>query len=306
MYDHNSKGISYTAGFFMLIAFTIGAIFIANTIGIQVWTMMTGKNYQQYLSGMTDPANAGAYKVLQAINELTGYFLPAVVVAHLLHKQPMKLLGFSPVITAKQIGLVFFITVAAVFIGGALSYVNHEIPIPADWRIKFDELEESYKKQSEAILALKNSGDYILALIVMAFIPALCEETLFRGGLQNFLTRSTRSPLLSIIIVSIIFSAAHFSFYGFLFRFSLGAVLGLIYNYSGKLWLSILAHFLNNAFVVTLFYIYTRQGKPLDQAMEESASSYWGFLLLPVLIGLFMVFKRISFGSEILTKQSNN
>lgn len=140
----------------------------------------------------------------------------------------------------------------------------------------------------------------------MGFVPAFCEETLFRGGLQNFLTRSTRNPWLSVIIVSLIFSAAHFSFYGFLFRFLLGAVLGFIYYYSGNLWLSILAHFINNAFVVTVYYIYIRQGKPAAAAMAESNSSYWGLLALPVLILLFMTFKRLSYGSELLTRQSNN
>lgn len=306
MYDNNSKGISYTAGFFMLIAFAITGIFLANIIGLQVWTAMTGKNYAEYLSGMTDPANANLYKIIQAINELIGYFFPALIVAYLLHRQPVKLLGFTSGITIRQIGLVCLITAAALFAGGALSYINHEIPIPADWKMEFDKMETSYNQQAQAILGLKSFGDYTLALVVMAFLPAFCEETLFRGGLQNFLTRSTRSPWIAILIVSLIFSAAHFSFYGFLFRFLLSIVLGWLYNYSGKLWLSILAHFINNALAVTVFYIYTRQGKPLDQAMDESASSYWGLFALPVLIGLFLVFKRISYGSELLTKQTNN
>jgi membrane protease YdiL (CAAX protease family) len=155
-------------------------------------------------------------------------------------------------------------------------------------------------------MQMKNASDYVLALIVMGFVPAFCEETLFRGGLQNFLTRSTRSPVLAIVIVSAIFSAAHFSFYGFLFRFFLGAVLGLIYYYSGRLWLSILAHFINNAVVVTVYYVNTRQGKQLTDAANDPTTSYWGLLALPVLIVLFMAFKRLSYGSELLTKQANN
>src|SRR5437762_10982818 len=137
------------------------------------------------------------------------------------------------------------------------------IPITESLKLKFTKMEADYNKQVEAIIGLNNAGEYILALIIMAFLPALCEETLFRGGLQNFLTRSTKMPWLSIIIVSLIFSAAHFSYYGFLSRVFLGIVLGLLYQYSGRIWLNIIAHFFNNAFALTAVYIYKMQGKPL-------------------------------------------
>jgi len=304
MYDSNSKGISYTAGFFMLIAFAIAGIIFFGQIATQVWVAITGKSADAYLSGMSDPANSNIYKLVQVINML-GFFIPAMIAAHVLNKQPFKLLGFSTRITIKQIGVVCFIIAAALFVGSALSYINQEIPIPVSWKTYFDKLEDDYMEQANAVMAMKNTGDYVLALIIMGFVPAFCEETLFRGGLQNFLTRSTRSPWLAIIIVSLIFSAAHFSFYGFLFRFFLGAVLGLIYYYSGRLWLSILAHFINNAVVVTVYYVYAQQGKTGNEAMTGSNSSYWGLLALPVLIGLFMLFKRMSYGSELLTKQTN-
>lgn len=304
MYDNNSKGISYTAGFFMLIAFAIAGIVFANLVAAQVWVAATGKSVADSLTSMHDPANSNIYKIMQVINML-GFFFPALVTANVISKQPLKLLGFSPRISIKQVGIVIFIVAAALFVGGSLSYLNQEIPIPADWKIKFDRFENEYKEQANAILRMKNAGDYILVVIVMAFVPAFCEETLFRGGLQNLLTRSTRSPLLAIIIVSLIFSAAHISYYGFLFRFFLGIVLGLTYYYSGRLWLSILAHFLVNGVVITQEYIY-RDQPANDAANNDPTSSYWGLLALPVLIVLFMTFKRLSYGSELLTKQSNN
>ena len=128
----------------------------------------------------------------------------------------------------------------------------------------------------------------------MAFLPALCEEALFRGGLQNFLTRGTAMPWMSIIVVSILFSLAHFSFYGFLSRFFLGIVLGALFHYSGKLWLSILAHFINNALAITVLYISIQQGKPLEEAMKQDATSFWGILAVPVVIILFIIFKTTS------------
>lgn len=295
MYDNDSKGISYTAGFFMLIAFAIAGLVLASTLGAQVWHQMTGKSFTEMQKGMSDPANSDVMKIIQAITAIIGFFVPTVVTAALLNKRPMKLLGFSSTdIKLSQVGLVILLVGASLLVATSLSYLTNNTPIPDGWKIKFDRLEDEYNRQVSAIISLKNSKDYIIALIIMAFLPALCEETLFRGGLQNFLTRGTNMPWLSIVVVSILFSLAHFSFYGFLSRFFLGVVLGALFHYSGKLWLSILAHFINNALAITVLYISIQQGKPLQEAMKQDATSFWGILAIPVVIGLFIALKRIS------------
>lgn len=294
IYDNNSKGVSYSAGFFMLIAFAVAGLIIASLIGAQVWTGMTGKSIKDFSTGNFDVSDSAAYKVMQVLNQIIGYFLPALIAAGMLSSRPTRLLGYAATPKWSQIGLVILIFVVSLVFSGGLSYVNHHIPIPADWKIKFDKWEADYISQVDKIVYMKNAGDFLLALIVMALLPAICEETLFRGGLQNFLARATKRPWLSIIIVSLIFSAAHFSFYGFLYRLFLGIVLGLLFHYSGKLWLSILGHFLNNALVLAILYINTTQGVASKEAMKTEVSGWWGLLVLPVLIILFKQYKRVS------------
>jgi len=295
MYDSNSKGISYTAGFFMLIAFAVAASIIAVFISIPIWTGMTGQGFKDFEKGMSDPANSNAIKVIQSVTFVIGFLLPAIFTAYLLNRKPMGLLGFSRKINWKQIGIVCAIMVSALFVSAFLAYVNGILPVSESLKLRFDKMENAYNKQVEAIIGLNSFGEYILALIIMAFLPALCEETLFRGGLQNFLTRSTKMPWLSIIIVSILFSAAHFSFYGFLPRLFLGVILGLLYEYSGRLWLNIIAHFVNNALAVTAIYVLKTQGKSLKEAVGDNESSaWWGIFLLPAVIGLFIVFRKIA------------
>jgi len=298
MYDNDSKGISYSAGFFMLIGFAITGIILASIISIPIWTNMTGRSIKEMEIGLTDPANSNAVRIIQSITAVVGFLLPAILTAFLLNRKPMKLIGFQGKISWKQVGLVLAIMFVAVIVSGFLSYVNEMIPITESLKLKFEKMEADYNKQVEAIIGLNNAGEYILALIIMAFLPALCEETLFRGGLQNFLTRWTKMPWLSIIIVSILFSLAHFSFYGFLSRFFLGAVLGLLYQYSGKIWLNILAHFFNNAFALTALYVYKLQGKSLEDAINDKSSTFWGILALPIVIVLLMVFKKITATKE--------
>lgn len=206
----------------------------------------------------------------------------------------MRLLGFSTRIRPGQIGLVVFIMLLALLVSSGLSYINHSISIPADWKQIFDKMELDYNRQVEAIVGLNDLSDFLVSIVVMAFLPALCEETLFRGGLQNFLARSTRNSWFAIIAVSLIFSAVHFSYYGFIPRLFLGMVLGLIYHYSGRLWLSIIAHFTNNILALSMLYYYKSQGKSLQEAVDQSNESVWGLFALPLVIGLFIYFKKVS------------
>ena len=295
MYDNNSKGISYTAGFFMLIAFAIACIIAAGLISEPIWRAMTGKSIEVIRDNAVQPSDSDAMKVMQVIAALVGFLLPGIITASMLSRKPFQLLGFSTGARPNQAGITLVIILVAMAISiFALAYLNRLIPLPADWKIRADQWEADYNRQAQAILSLKTSKDYVIALIVMAFLPAVCEEALFRGGLQNFLTRSTGRPILSIIVVSLIFSAVHASFYGFLPRLFLGAVLGIIFHYSGKLWLSILAHFINNGLAITILFLSVRQGRPMEETMQQNSSSWWGILLLPALVALIIHFRKIS------------
>jgi membrane protease YdiL (CAAX protease family) len=60
----------------------------------------------------------------------------------------------------------------------------------------------------------------------LAAAPALFEEVLFRGGFQQVFVGWTKNKWAGIIITSILFSAIHFSYFGFLPRLALGIGIG--------------------------------------------------------------------------------
>jgi membrane protease YdiL (CAAX protease family) len=295
MNDKDSKGISYMAGFFILIACAIGGLMLASALGGVVWQQMTGLSFAEMPNSFKNPAYSDAMKVIQGMTAILGFFVPTLVVAAMLNRRPFKLLGFSgPPITMKQVVLVILLIGVSLLVATSLSYLTNSTPIPDAWKVRFDRLEEEYNRQVSAIISLRTAKDYIIGLVILAFVPALCEETLFRGGLQNFLSKGTGRPWVAIVIVSILFSLAHFSFYGFLSRLFLGLVLGALFHYSGKLWLSILAHFINNALAITVLYISIQQGKPMEEAMKQDATSFWGVMAIPVVVILFVALKRAS------------
>jgi membrane protease YdiL (CAAX protease family) len=101
-------------------------------------------------------------------------------------------------------------------------------------------------------------------------------------------------PWLVIFITSIVFSAIHFSWYGFIPRIALGMMLGGIFYYTGNLWYSIAAHFFNNALMVTILYAQHLSGKPVDMEVGNSAPWWSGLIGLGLVILLFRRLQKVS------------
>ena len=156
-------------------------------------------------------------------------------------------------------------------------------------------METAREAQEAALIQINSLPRYIISLFIIALLPGIFEETFFRGGMQNFLTRWFKSPWVAIILTSIIFSLIHLSYYGFLVRFGLGVILGLLYYYSGSLWLSILFHFLFNGVQVTALYIMNLSGG-VKQAkdLEKGFPAWLGIIALVLLLYLFQQYKRAS------------
>lgn len=294
MYDPNSKGISYGNALLILIGLWFAGFIVGSVITIPIWMAMTGKSLMKMPTEMLLPENVNALRIIQVISTAAIFFLPAYFTALIVNRKPLKLLGFNTRFNAKQLLLSLVIIFCAALVAGSLAEINEMIPIPKSLEVLFKKLEDDYSSQVEAISNMKTFGDYIISIVMIALLPAVFEETFFRGGMQNLLTRSTKNPWLSIIITSIIFSIIHLSYYGFLARVCLGIVLGLIYYYSRSIWLNIAAHFFNNAFAVTQLYVLLQKGKTVKDAMDDKWPIWAGLIAAVALYALFVVFKKLS------------
>lgn len=121
-----------------------------------------------------------------------------------------------------------------------------------DW-IRSSELEATLL--TEAFLTMNNVTDLFQNLFLMALIPAIGEELLFRGILQKLLYKWTKNIHVSVLIIAFLFSAIHLQFLGFFARFLLGAFLGYIYIWGRSIYLPMIAHFINNALAILIAYL---------------------------------------------------
>ena len=151
--------------------------------------------------------------------------------------------------------------------------------------------EEKIAGLTEQLLASGNSfGGLALNLLVMAIVPALGEELLFRGVIQNSLAKNLNNKLLAVWITAFLFSAIHFQFYGFIPRMLLGAYFGYLLIWSKSIWLPVTAHLANNATIV-LFYFFMKGKNPwVDlETVGVAGSPLWIIWITGSML-LFMLF----------------
>lgn len=98
---------------------------------------------------------------------------------------------------------------------------------------------------SEDMAELFTSIEIVPALIIVAVLPAICEEILFRGILL-FTLKDIKSNYKVVAISGILFGAFHLSIFRFLPTAILGVVITIIMLKTRNILLPILFHFLNN------------------------------------------------------------
>jgi membrane protease YdiL (CAAX protease family) len=152
-------------------------------------------------------------------------------------------------------------------------------------RAKEDQLAEFTK----AVTQFHTVPDMLLGLLVIALLPAIGEELVFRGLIQNEFWRGTRNIHVAIWVSAFIFSAIHMQFFGIIPRLLLGALFGYLYYWSGNLIVPMFAHFFNNAFSVIAIFLQNRQ--LIDVDVEKVESAPWPAVLVSVvLVALLMVY----------------
>lgn len=123
---------------------------------------------------------------------------------------------------------------------------------------------ERYRRQIEAMFF--QGIDPWISLVLIAAVPGLCEEVLFRGYVLSGFLSKRRAAWLAIVLTGAIFAAVHLQWYGFGVRFVLGAALAGVTLASRSLWPAVAMHALFNARAVLTLTADRSPTHPLGRA----------------------------------------
>jgi membrane protease YdiL (CAAX protease family) len=221
-----------------------------------------------------DPALRQAMLAMQGIVTFIGLICFPLMHITLVEQKPLK-----PFFPPQENLLKFLLIVACLGVAFPVSIS----PI-AEWNMNLQfpefmsgferwarEEEETLARLTEMITNFASLSDMLIGIFVIALLPAIGEELVFRGLIQNELWRATSNPHTAIWLSSAIFSAIHFQFFGFVPRLLLGALFGYLYYWSGNLFIPIFSHFFNNAFIVIVVYLNHINVTPIDLEDGEAA-----------------------------------
>lgn len=101
--------------------------------------------------------------------------------------------------------------------------------------------------------ALVKENPIWLNLIIIALLPAVVEEFIFRGLILNGYKR--RNPLMAILLSAFLFGLLHMNLNQFSYAFVIGIVFGFLAYATGSLLPSILGHFIINGTSVLITHL---------------------------------------------------
>jgi membrane protease YdiL (CAAX protease family) len=166
-------------------------------------------------------------------------------------------------------------------------------------------MEEGAKELTEKFMAVDGIPGLIFNVFMIAVLPALGEELMFRGVFQRIFSNWAKNHHWGIWITAFLFSAMHMQFYGFLPRMLLGAMFGYLLVWTGTMWVPILAHFVNNLLGV-IGYFLIGKGIISEEVEEWGTGSGQIFLVIISLLTtgglLYFIYK----GEQHKTKMPVN
>ncbi len=291
------KSASFISAFLLLFLGLFGFVAIGPYLGMLAALPFYEGDLPNLQRAILDPTQFPEAKLLvyfmQAGSTLGMVLLPGI---YLFVIKKVSLKSFIPSnITA--IGLVLAGVITFTFMGVNSIFIewNAGIKLPEsmagfeNWALQ---TEQFAAKLTTYLTTFTNPWQLMGALFIMAVLPAIAEEFVFRGLLQGELQKATRNKHVAIWISAFLFSAIHMQFFGFIPRMLLGGLFGYLYVWSGNLLIPIAAHFVNNGLTLVLLYLHNTN--LIDYDIENTESSTLGSVLIfaIITIGLLFYFHR--------------
>jgi hypothetical protein len=221
------------------------------------------------------------------------FIVPPFILAWLFHGKIAEYLSLNKPVNYASILLVLLLSFSASPFINFIGEINANMQLP-EWLSGVENwmknTEENAAELTDAFLKVETLGGLLFNIFMVAFLPAIGEELLFRGVVQRIFTNWTKNIHWGIWITAILFSAMHMQFYGFVPRMFLGVLFGYLLVWSGSMWLPIIAHFINNA--VAVIGIYLIDKNLLTPEIEEYGStsdSYHIAVFSILLVAVFML-----------------
>ncbi|HYQ56248.1 MAG TPA: CPBP family intramembrane glutamic endopeptidase, partial [Draconibacterium sp.] len=288
---------------FIIVASILAFFVLSLVVAIPIWGFNTVLKLPA-INSATPQNILNLYKLMQVVQAVGFFIVPPFILGYFFDGKSKEYLYLDKSFNTQSVILVIVLMFFAAPLINLIGELNSNMSFP-EWLSGVEEwmrnAEENAAEITDAFLNVKTIGGLAFNVFMIALLPAVGEELLFRGVIQKIFSKMTNSHHWGIWISAILFSALHIQFYGFVPRVLLGALFGYLLVWSGSMWLPIIGHFLNNAIAVIAIYLINNDMlKPQYEEIGSTSDSYYmaGISLALTFVFLVML-KRQNAGREI-------
>jgi uncharacterized protein len=292
--------LSYPVKLLTLILLVFGFLLISSIAGIILARPIFNLNLSEVYQALSNPntGNLAVVKYFQIIQSIFLFLVPALIAAWLFSENMPGYLQADQKPEAVTLLVAMVALIAAIPLLNALALLNSEMVLPS-WmhalEVKIKSMEDTAGKLTGLFLTGGDGFTLALNMFMIAVLPALGEEFLFRGVIQRLLTEWTRNKHVGIWMAAFIFSFIHFQFYGFLPRLLLGLYFGYLLVWTSSIWVPVTCHFINNGVAVLYYHFSTMPMGETNMDKLGTTKEYIYVLYLSIIsttLLLLFIYKR--------------
>lgn len=154
-----------------------------------------------------------------------------------------------------------------------------------------------YNPSGELPISLNSPGMLVLGLFMLAIVPAIVEEVMFRGIVTNGLlndAKTKKKKVLMVVFSGLIFALIHTSLQQTIYPFVVGCILAVILLLTDNLIYTMIVHFTSNVIVVINSYVTGGVTEELSYTVGEGFAAFGLFVLaLALATGLIFLIAYI-------------
>jgi membrane protease YdiL (CAAX protease family) len=238
------------------------------------------------------PGNVSGYRLATALGELLLVLGPALLLVRFATLSPRPFLRLNTpdvrTILVSLVGIFSLQEMLQIYL-----VFQAKIPFPEELQKIIRELSQLMEQLLNLLVTAHSVTELLWVVVVLALVPALVEEILFRGLIQRCFEKGL-GPVRAIVLTGILFGAFHLNPFNFVPLAALGIYLGFIAYRANSVWSSIAAHFFNNAMACVASYLHMDQdsvvvGDPEKLPLGVLLGTFWFFGVVFLLTTFYLI-----------------
>lgn len=253
-------------------------------IGLFLLYQVIGGAVSLLLFGMSPGEDdVAGIRIVTGLGQLLLLFVPTLLLVRLATRSPREYFRLRrprvlPVLLA-LVGILSLQQILQIYL-----VFQDKIPLPESLAYDLEQYRTLVEQSIKMLVTANSVPELLWVIFIIALIPAVVEEFLFRGLIQSSIERGS-TPLHGAVVTGIIFGAYHLIPSSVVPLSMLGVYLGFLAFRSNSLWVAVIAHFCNNATACVATYLRVDDeavltGNPKQMSLGLLLATLWFFGLV--------------------------